>query len=101
MMARNRLQVRAYLRAKPDPPKRPSGSMVGRASPFLPTPSLVNVEQVLAGEGAGYLDVVSAITYLKHPKYLEAFRSVAARRGLPGRVPNTICVADICRPDWL
>ena len=62
---------------------------------------LVNVEQVLAGQGAGYLDVVSAITYLKRPEYLDAFRSVAARRGLPGGVPNTICVADVCRPDWL
>ncbi len=62
---------------------------------------LVNVEQVLAREGAGYLDVVSAITYLKRPEYLEAFRSVAARRGLPGGIPNTICVADVCRPDWL
>ena len=62
---------------------------------------LVNVQQVLAGQRAGYLDVVSAITYLKRPEYLEAFRSVAARRGLPGGVPNTICVADVCRPDWL
>ena len=62
---------------------------------------LLNVEQVLAGQGAGFPDIVSATTYLKRPDYLEAFRRVAARRGVSGRVPNTICVADVCRPDWL
>jgi hypothetical protein len=45
--------------------------------------------------------VVSAITYLKRPDSLDAFLTVATRRGLPEEVPNSICVADICRPDWL
>ncbi len=62
---------------------------------------LKNIEALLASQGAGYADVVSAITYLKDPDYAAPFRRVAARRGLPARVPNTLCVADICRPEWL
>ncbi len=62
---------------------------------------LVNVEELFAGQGATYEHVVSAITYLKRPEYAEAFRRVAARRGMPERIPNTLCVADICRPEWL
>jgi enamine deaminase RidA (YjgF/YER057c/UK114 family) len=62
---------------------------------------LVNVEELFAGQGATYENVVSAITYLKRPEYAEAFRRVAARRGMPERIPNTLCVADICRPEWL
>jgi enamine deaminase RidA (YjgF/YER057c/UK114 family) len=63
--------------------------------------TLRNIEALLSGQGAGYADVVSAVTYLKRPEYLEVFRSVAARRGFPARIPNTLCLADICRPDWL
>jgi enamine deaminase RidA (YjgF/YER057c/UK114 family) len=62
---------------------------------------LVNVEELFAGQGAGYENLVSAITYLKRPEFLEVFLQVAARRGLTQRVPNTICVADVCRPEWL
>ncbi len=62
---------------------------------------LVNIEALLAGQGAAYDDVVSAVTYLKRPEHVEVFREVAARRGFPGRVPNTVCRADICRPGWL
>jgi hypothetical protein len=32
---------------------------------------------------------------------VEAFRRIAARRGLPAGLPNTVCLADICRPEWL
>jgi enamine deaminase RidA (YjgF/YER057c/UK114 family) len=62
---------------------------------------LKNIEALLASQDAGYANVVSAITYLKEPAYAAPFRRVAARRGLPARVPNTLCVADICRPEWL
>ncbi len=62
---------------------------------------LLNVERLLEGQGATYLDVVSAVTYLKEPEHREAFRLVGRRRGFLDRIPNTICVADICRPEWL
>jgi enamine deaminase RidA (YjgF/YER057c/UK114 family) len=62
---------------------------------------LVNVEELFGAQGVGYEHVASAITYLKRPEFLDAFKKVAARRGLPETIPNTICVADICRPEWL
>jgi len=61
----------------------------------------LNVEQLLAGQGAGMGDAVTAITYLKSPGYLDAFLRVCRERSVPGRIPNTICVADVCRPEWL
>jgi len=62
---------------------------------------LLNVEQLLDGQGAGYEDLLSATTYLKSPASLETFERVAAGRGLRSATPNTICVAGVCRPDWL
>jgi len=62
---------------------------------------LLNVEQLLAGQGAGYADLVSAITYLKRGEDRDLFRRVARQRGLPPELPNTLCVADVCRPEWL
>jgi enamine deaminase RidA (YjgF/YER057c/UK114 family) len=62
---------------------------------------LLNVEKLLAGQGAGWADVVSEVTYLKEAAHAEAFRRAASRRGLPGGTPNTVCVTDICRPEWL
>ena len=62
---------------------------------------LINVSALLEGQGATWRDLVSAITYLKDPHYMEAFRRVCRRHGLSERFPNTICVADVCRPEWL
>lgn len=62
---------------------------------------LLNVEQLLAGQGAAYRDVVSAVTYLKRADDLGAFGRVAERRGFHAAIPNTIVVADVCRPEWL
>lgn len=62
---------------------------------------LLNVERLLASEGAGYSDLVSAVTYLKRAEYRHAFRDVSRRRGFLDRIPNTLCVADVCRPEWL
>ena len=62
---------------------------------------LKNTEALLGAQGAGYSDVLSAVTYLKERAFLDPFRRIAARRGLPASTPNTICVADICRPGWL
>ena len=62
---------------------------------------LHNVEELLRVQGAGYGNVVSAVTYLKRAEFREPFERVAARRGFPALVPNTLCVADVCRPEWL
>jgi enamine deaminase RidA (YjgF/YER057c/UK114 family) len=72
------------------------GDIVGQVDRML-----LNVKALLAGNGAMFGDIVSAVTYLKKPEYLEAFRSGCRQRGLPERIPNTICIADICRPEWL
>jgi enamine deaminase RidA (YjgF/YER057c/UK114 family) len=62
---------------------------------------LLNVEQLLRGQGATVKDLVSAITYLKEPEFMQPFRDVCRRRGFPERIPNTLCVAEVCRPEWL
>ncbi|MFH1566413.1 MAG: Rid family hydrolase, partial [Gemmatimonadota bacterium] len=62
---------------------------------------LLNVEQLLAGSGAGLGDVVRVTTYLKEPEFYSTFVRVCAERGFPADVPHTICHADVCRPDWL
>jgi enamine deaminase RidA (YjgF/YER057c/UK114 family) len=62
---------------------------------------LVNIESLLGRQGAGYKDLISLTTYLKRPDYRESFLEVAASRGLPCHVPHTVCLADVCRPEWL
>jgi enamine deaminase RidA (YjgF/YER057c/UK114 family) len=61
---------------------------------------LVNIAELLRPHGATFGDVAQAITYLKSPEYLDAFRQTAAQRGL-GEAPNTLVKADVCRPDLL
>jgi enamine deaminase RidA (YjgF/YER057c/UK114 family) len=62
---------------------------------------LVNIKGLLASHGATLQDVVSATCYLKHPRYLNDFMQVGHSHGLPDDVPGTVCVAEVCRPDWL
>ena len=62
---------------------------------------LLNLEELLAGQGTGPETLVSATTYLKRAGDLDLFRQIAARRGFPETIPNTIVVADICRTGWL
>lgn len=62
---------------------------------------LVNVSALLEGQGATWRNLVSAITYLKDPRDMETFRRVCRGHALSESVPNTICVADVCRPEWL
>ncbi len=62
---------------------------------------LLNIEALLAGQGARFLDAVSSVTYIREAGYAAPFRRVAARRGLHSGLPNTVCLADICRPEWL
>jgi enamine deaminase RidA (YjgF/YER057c/UK114 family) len=60
-----------------------------------------NVEALLGTRGATFDDVVSAITYLKRPEYLDTFYRIWDERNMPGDIPNTVSVADVCRPEWL
>jgi len=62
---------------------------------------LLNLEELLAGQGAGTDAIVSATTYLKNAGDLPVFRRIAAERGFSESIPNTIVVADICRAGWL
>jgi enamine deaminase RidA (YjgF/YER057c/UK114 family) len=62
---------------------------------------LQNVAALLHGQGASFDDVVTAITYLKRPDFLETFYGVWDVCGLPADIPNTVSIADVCRPEWL
>ncbi len=61
---------------------------------------LVNVAALLEGQGATFGDVVSAITYLKHPEDAERLRQKLRKAGFEG-FPNALVVAPICRPELL
>jgi len=61
---------------------------------------LVNVAALLAGQGAGFDDVVSAITYLKDPEDAALVRQKFRDAGYEG-FPNVLVVAPVCRPELL
>lgn len=61
---------------------------------------LHNIATLLAGQGAGFADLVSAITYLKHPSDAAAVRAVFARRKFEGFALSVV-EAPLCRPDLL
>lgn len=61
---------------------------------------LVNVQALLAGQGAGFDDLVSAITYVKHLADADAVRAVFARRGFHG-FPCSVVEGPLCRPELL
>ena len=61
---------------------------------------LVNVAALLEGQGATFGDVVSAITYLKHPADAARLRRKLHDAGFEG-FPNVLVAAPICRPDLL
>lgn len=60
-----------------------------------------NVEQLLASEGCSVEYISSGVTYLKRAEYIDTFHRVAESRGFPGQFVNTVCRADVCRPEWL
>jgi enamine deaminase RidA (YjgF/YER057c/UK114 family) len=62
---------------------------------------LLNVEQLLAGQGAGLERIVQAVTYVKRAADRDAILGACRDAGVPGAIPHTLCVADICRPEWL
>ncbi len=61
---------------------------------------LVNIAALLAGQGANFGDVVSAITYLKHPADAVRLRQKLHQAGFEG-FPHALVAAPICRPDLL
>jgi enamine deaminase RidA (YjgF/YER057c/UK114 family) len=61
---------------------------------------LVNIAALLERQGAGFGDVVSAITYLKHPADAKRLRDALRRAGFEG-FPHAMVVAPICRRDLL
>ncbi len=61
---------------------------------------LGNVAALLAGQGASFGDVVSAITYLKHPADAGLLREKLHQAGFEG-FPNVLVAAPVCRPELL
>jgi enamine deaminase RidA (YjgF/YER057c/UK114 family) len=61
---------------------------------------LVNIAALLERQGAGFRDVVSAITYLKHPADAGRLREKLAAAGFTG-FPHALVAAPICRSDLL
>jgi enamine deaminase RidA (YjgF/YER057c/UK114 family) len=61
---------------------------------------LVNVSALLEGQGAGFNDVVSAITYVKHPEDAPRLRQKFHEARFEG-FPNVLVEAEVCRPELL
>ena len=61
---------------------------------------LDNVESLLAGQGAGLGDLVSAVVYAKRAGDGAALRDACRARGFAG-FPCTFVVAPLCRPELL
>lgn len=61
---------------------------------------LVNIEALLAGQGAETRHIVSATTYVKHAKDADALRACFAQAGFTG-FPNPLVAAPVCRADLL
>jgi enamine deaminase RidA (YjgF/YER057c/UK114 family) len=61
---------------------------------------LLNIAALLAGQGANFGDVVSAITYVKHPADAVRLRDKLRAAGFTG-FPHALVEAPICRPDLL
>jgi enamine deaminase RidA (YjgF/YER057c/UK114 family) len=61
---------------------------------------LVNIAALLEGQGADFGDVVSAITYLKHPADAGRLRERLHAAGFEG-FPHALVEASICRPELL
>jgi enamine deaminase RidA (YjgF/YER057c/UK114 family) len=61
---------------------------------------LVNIAALLEGQGARFGDVVSAITYLKHPADAGRLREKLRSAGFEG-FPHALVAAPICRSDLL
>ncbi len=61
---------------------------------------LLNIESLLAGQGATYGDLVSGVVYLKHPDSAPRLRTMLSERGFEG-FPCALVEAPLCRPELL
>jgi enamine deaminase RidA (YjgF/YER057c/UK114 family) len=61
---------------------------------------LRNVAALLEGQGAGFGDVVSAVTYLKRPADARRLREKLREAGFAG-FPHALVAAPLCRPELL
>ncbi len=61
---------------------------------------LHNISTLLAGQGATFADLASAITYLKRPEDAAALQAIFQRRGFQG-FPSAVVHAPLCRPELL
>ena len=61
---------------------------------------LLNVEALLQAQGASFNDVVSAITYVKHPEDAGKLQAIFQDAGYAG-FPNVLVAAEVCRPELL
>ncbi|MEB2284633.1 MAG: hypothetical protein B6D46_00500 [Polyangiaceae bacterium UTPRO1] len=61
---------------------------------------LRNIETLLAGQGASFADLVSAVLYVKRPADAPVLRELCRRRGFDG-FPYALVEAPLCRPELL
>ena len=61
---------------------------------------LQNIESLLAARGATCGELVSGVTYLKHPTDAPVLRAMLQERGFAG-FPNALVLAPLCRPELL
>ncbi|HEY2774185.1 MAG TPA: RidA family protein [Candidatus Binatia bacterium] len=61
---------------------------------------LLNIRALLEQQGAGFDDLVSAVTYLKRPQDVGVLREIYAAHGFRG-FPGAIVDAPLCRPELL
>ncbi|HEV7733661.1 MAG TPA: RidA family protein [Candidatus Binatia bacterium] len=61
---------------------------------------LHNISTLLAGQGATFSDLASAITYLKRAEDAAALQAIFQRRGFRG-FPSAVVHAPLCRPELL
>ena len=61
---------------------------------------LRNIATLLAGQGAGFEQLVSAVTYVRRPDDAASIRAMFRERGFDG-FPCALVEAPLCRPDLL
>jgi len=62
---------------------------------------LQNVDRLLHAAGAGFDRLTHAVTYVKRAEDAPAVAAASARAGFPDDLPHVVCVAEVCRAEWL